>query len=85
LEARSRELRLIQEHCSPRDLVLIARIRAGLRPLTRFAYEPALWQETTELTPAEVEPVLDDLWRSLKPLELAESGAGSEGDGSDVA
>lgn len=75
LEARSRELRLIQRHCCPRDLVLIARIRAGLPPLTRFAYEPSLWQETTELTQAEVEPVLQDLWRSLQPLELDDSDA----------
>jgi hypothetical protein len=67
LEARSRELRAIQEHCCARDLALIERIRAGLPPSTRFAYEPALWQETTELTPGEVEPVLSDLWRSLTP------------------
>ncbi len=75
LEARSRELRLVQRHCCPRDLALIARIRSGLPPLSRWAFEPALWQETTELTPAEVEPVLQDLWRSLRPLEL-------DGDGS---
>ncbi len=75
LEARSRELRLIQRHCCARDLALIARIRAGLPPLSRWAFEPALWQETTELTPAEVEPVLRDLWRSLEPLELDDDGS----------
>ncbi len=74
LEARSRELQLIQRHCCPRDLALIARIRSGLPPLSRWAFEPALWQETTELTQAEVEPVLRDLWRSLKPLELDGDG-----------
>ncbi len=65
LEARSRELKSIQEHCCPKDLALIERIRAGLPPNGRYAYEPALWQETTELTPTEVEPLLSDLWRSL--------------------
>lgn len=68
LEARSRELRLIQRHCCPRDLDLIARVRAGLPPLKGYVYSPDLWRETTELTPAEVEPVLEDLWRSLTPL-----------------
>lgn len=67
LDARSRELKLIQEHCCPRDLAVIARIRKGLKPLTRYAYEPALWQESTELVAAEVEPVLLDLWSSLAP------------------
>ena len=70
LEARSRELRLIQRHCCARDLGLIARIRAGLPPLGRFAHDVEAWRETTELTPAEVEPVLRDLWRSLTPPEL---------------
>jgi hypothetical protein len=68
LAARSRELKRIQAHCCPRDLAVIARIRAGL-PFARFAYEPDLWQESTELVPAEVEPVLADLWRSLTPVE----------------
>jgi hypothetical protein len=75
LAARSRELRSIQEHCCPRDLALIERIRAGLPPRTRFAYEPALWQETTELTPSEVEPLLSDLWRSLTPRATLDDDA----------
>ena len=69
LEARSRELRQIQKHCCPQDLDLIARIRAGLPPVSRYAYEPGSWRETNELVPAEVEPVMQDLWRSLTPVE----------------
>lgn len=65
----SRELQPIQRHCSPRDLVLVARIRAGLPPQPRYASEPALWQETTERTPGEEEPVLLDRWGSPGPLE----------------
>ena len=65
LEQRSRELRLIQQHCCARDLALIDRIRAGLTPLARHAFAPELWHETTNLEPAEVGPVLEDLWRSL--------------------
>jgi hypothetical protein len=69
LVARSRELQQIQKFCCRRDLVLIDRIRAGLPPLSRYTYEADLWQETTDLTAAEVEPVLLDLWRSLTPVE----------------
>lgn len=75
LAARSRELRLIQEHCCPRDLAIVDRIRRGLPPRPRYAYEPALWQESIELVAAEVEPVLRDLWHSLTPLESDEDAA----------
>ncbi|HYG61643.1 MAG TPA: hypothetical protein VEL74_03610 [Thermoanaerobaculia bacterium] len=68
LERRSRELRLIQRHVCKRDLILISRLLAGLPPLPFGAYEPAFWQETTALTPAEVEETLTDLWRSLAPV-----------------
>ena len=75
LEARSRELRLIQKHCCARDLSLIARIRAGLPPLARYAFDLDQWRETTELTLAEVEPVMRDLWLSLAPLELDDAAS----------
>lgn len=71
LAERSRELRLIQRHVCQRDLVLIARLRSGLPPLPRGAYEPAFWRETTELTPADVEETLKDLWSSLLPATPA--------------
>lgn len=67
LEERSRELRLIQQHACHRDLVLISRLRAGLPPLPRGSYDPAFWRETTELTPADVEETLYDLWSSIVP------------------
>lgn len=79
LEERSRELRLIQRHVCHRDLVLISRVRAGLPPLPRGAYEPAFWRETTELTPADIEETLQDLWTSVVPLDPAlEPDAGRE-------
>jgi hypothetical protein len=65
LEERSRELRRIQRAVCRRDLVLISRLRAGLPALPRGAYEPAFWRETTELTPADVEETLRDLWSSV--------------------
>jgi hypothetical protein len=68
LAARSRELRLLQEHVCHRDLVLISRLRAGLPPLPYGAYEPAFWRETTELTQVDVEETLRDLWSSIVPL-----------------
>jgi len=67
LEERSRELRLIQRYVCHRDLVLIARLRSGLPPLPRGAYEPAFWHETTDLAAADVEQTLLDLWTSLIP------------------
>ncbi len=65
LETRSRELVRIQKHICKRDLLVIARVRAGLPPLPRNAYEPSLWRETIALTPAEVDETLEDLWSSL--------------------
>ena len=68
LERRSRELRLILRQLCARDLVLTARVLAGLSPFPRLAHQPLLWQETAELTPADAEEALDDLWASLRPL-----------------
>jgi hypothetical protein len=67
LEERSRELRLIQRNVCQRDFLFIARLRAGLAPLPRGAFEPGFWRETTELTSADVEDTLQDLWTSLTP------------------
>jgi hypothetical protein len=69
LERRSRELRLIQKHVCHRDLLVISRISAGLSPLPFGAFDPDFWQETTALTPAEVEPTLEALWSSLDVAE----------------
>jgi hypothetical protein len=70
LEERSRELRLIQRNVCQRDFLLIARLRAGLAPLPRGAFEPGFWRETTELTTADVEDTLQDLWSSFTPPGL---------------
>ena len=65
LERRSRELRRIQKHVCHRDLLIISRVCAGLTPLPFGAFDPDFWQETSALTPAEVEPTLEALWDSL--------------------
>jgi hypothetical protein len=65
LTERSRELRRLQDALCAKDLVQLSRLRSGLPPLPRGAYEPGFWRETTELRPAEVEETLDDLWRWL--------------------
>jgi len=69
LEQRSRELRRIQKHVCHRDLLVISRISAGLSPLPYGPFDPDFWQESTALTPAEVEPTLEALWSSLEPAE----------------
>jgi hypothetical protein len=65
LERRSRELRRIQAELPARDLVVLSRRLAGLPPSPVSPYDPEHWRETTELTAAEVEETLSDLWRSL--------------------
>lgn len=69
LERRSRELRQIQRHVCHRDLLVISRISAGLPPLPFGSFDLDFWQETTNLTGAEVEPTLEALWSSLAPAE----------------
>lgn len=71
LAERSRELQLIQQHVCRRDLLLISRLRAGLPPLPRGAYDPAFWRETVELENADVEETLSDLWASILPPAAA--------------
>ena len=66
LERRSRELRLIQKHVCSRDLVVVSRVSAGL-PLAKGAYDPILWIETTEVTDADIQETLEDLWVAVTP------------------
>lgn len=65
LERRSRELRLIQGHLCHRDLVIVARVAAGLAPLPAGSFDPDSWAGDTELRRAEVGETLEALWRSL--------------------
>jgi hypothetical protein len=74
LERRSREIRLIQKHVCRRDLLIISRITARLAPLPLGAFDPDFWQETTELTPADVDDTLEILWSSLAPVERQPPG-----------
>jgi hypothetical protein len=73
LAERSQLLRLIQRHVCGRDLLVISRLLSGLPPLPRGAYEPGFWRETTELTAADIEETLQDLWTSVAPPRAAES------------
>jgi hypothetical protein len=79
LAQRSHELRVLQGHLCRRDLITLARLSAGLPALARGTYEPELWRETTDLTAAEVDSTLTDLWQSLVPFATGGS------DGSDTA
>jgi hypothetical protein len=69
LAQRSRMLRRLQKHLPQESLLLLSRIQNGLAPLPGQAYDLELWHETTELTPADVEDTLRDLWQSLNTLE----------------
>ncbi|MCP3960106.1 MAG: hypothetical protein GY719_19850 [bacterium] len=80
LRRRSEVLRKVQREVCQDDLLQISRIEAGLPLLPRQAYDVSLWPETTELTTADVEQTMTDLWRSLAPREQssAEDGSGED-------
>jgi hypothetical protein len=69
LARRSRELRALQRHLCPADLAVLVRIANGLTPMPSQAFEPELWEETTDLRPADVKGTLSDLWASLEPVQ----------------
>jgi hypothetical protein len=73
LERRSRELRLIQKHVCAGDLVLISRVCAGL-PLAKGAYDPLFWRETTQVTEADIQETLEDLWLAVTPADAGGDG-----------
>jgi hypothetical protein len=74
LARRSRIIIQTERLLCRRDQVIVARANAGLAPLPPYAFDPTWWRETIELLPAEVEPILDDLWLSLFPLPEIEPG-----------
>lgn len=76
LRRRSDVLRRLQEEARPEDLLLLSRLEGGLPPLPLQAYDPERWQETTDLSPADVETTMKDLWKSLGDSE-DEDGGGS--------
>lgn len=75
LERRSDLLRRLQRHLTNRDLLLLSRLEDGLSPIPRGAHDLASWEETTELTPAEVEEAVTDLWTSLAVWKPTGGGA----------
>ncbi len=85
LSQRSRELRVLQSHLCRRDLITLSRLSAGLPALARGTYEPDLWRETTDFTPAEVDETLADLWQSLVPFTAAATAGAAGGKGFDAA
>ena len=50
-----------------RDLVLVARVCAGLPPLASGPFDIASWSETVALRAADVEQTLEELWNSTVP------------------
>ena len=85
LAQRSRELRVLQRHLCRRDLITLSRLSAGLPALARGSYEPDLWHETTDFTPAEVDDTLADLWQSLVPFAKEGEHAAHAADAADAA
>jgi len=81
LVRRSEELRILQQHLSKRDLIILGRVREGLAPLPLRAYDPDFWRETVDLEAGGVEEVLTELWGSLYPpaptTSPAEQAAGA--------
>lgn len=67
LERRSEELRRLQERLGPRPFLELSRELRGLPPLPHHAYSLEMWRETSEMSDADVEESLHDLWASLEP------------------
>lgn len=67
LVRRSLELRAIQRWVCDRDLIVIARVTAGLSAMPSGPYDIDSWIEATELHPANVEETLRELWDSVQP------------------
>lgn len=61
LEARSRRLRRLQRRLCRRDLRLLHIVLSGSETLDLSG-----WEETTRLTPAEVEETLERLWVTIE-------------------
>ncbi len=64
---RSDELRALQRLLPGRELLNLSRLKGGLPPLASGSYDLDVWRETTQLTTANVEDTLRDLWQSLTP------------------
>lgn len=61
LEARSRRLRRLQRRLCRRDLRLLHMVLSG-----KASLDLPGWEETTQLTPAEVEETLERLWATVE-------------------
>lgn len=76
LEERSRRLRALQQKLCRKDLFVLNRIESGGAVAPILGLEN--WQETTELTRAEVEETLEALWASTRPsMVVREDGEDS--------
>ena len=65
LAERSALIRALSPALCDKDLVTLSRLSSGLPPLPRSGIGLAGWRESTELSPADVEETMTELWRSL--------------------
>jgi hypothetical protein len=65
LAERSDLIRALSPELCDKDLVTLSRLSSGLPPLPRSGIGLAGWRESTELSPADVEETMIELWRSL--------------------
>jgi hypothetical protein len=72
LVERSRMLRTFARDACDEDLINASRSAMGLPPMPRAGFGLRGWKETTTLNPAEVEPTMRELWRSVTPPRFDE-------------
>ena len=65
LAERSAVIRALSPELCDRDLVTLSRLSSGLPPLPRSGIGLAGWRESSELSPADVDETMEELWRSL--------------------
>lgn len=74
LAERSAWIRAFARDSRDEELIRLERAVLGLPPLPRPGFGLRGWSETTTLSQGDVETTMRELWRSLTPFELNESG-----------
>lgn len=78
LAERSALIRALGPELCDKDLVTLSRLSSGLPPLPRSGIGLAGWRESPDLSPADVEETMIELWRSLAVAQTRAVSSGSQ-------
>ncbi len=77
LAERSALIRALSPELCDKDLVTLSRLSSGLPPLPRSGIGLMGWRESTDLSAADVEETMTELWRSLVVAQTRAVNSGS--------